>query len=44
MPEGYTAFMLMTKVPGKALDYEKFWEKGEKTRENIRRAFKAALM
>lgn len=44
MPKGYTAFILMTKAPGEALDYEMFWEKDEKTRENIRRAFKAALM
>lgn len=44
MSGGYVAFILMTKVPGEALNYEKFWAKDQKTREDIRRAFKAALM
>ncbi|RMZ67476.1 Vacuolar sorting-associated VPS28 [Pyrenophora seminiperda CCB06] len=44
MHEGYTVFMLMNKLPGVTLNEDKFWNKDEETREEIRRAFKVALM
>jgi hypothetical protein len=44
MMGGYTVFMLMNKIPGEPLSYDMFWKKDEKTREEIRVAFKEALM
>ncbi|CAE7218915.1 hypothetical protein PTTW11_11104 [Pyrenophora teres f. teres] len=41
---GYMKIMFMNKLPGDTLDRETFLEKTEETREDIRRAFKAALM
>jgi hypothetical protein len=37
-------FILMTKVPGERMDYSMFWSKAVEEREEIRRAFKTALL
>lgn len=44
MVGGYARFMLMTKLPGSRLEWEVFWRKTEAEREEIRQAFKVALM
>ncbi|KAI8933624.1 hypothetical protein NX059_009349 [Plenodomus lindquistii] len=44
MPKGYTIFILMTKVPGEQLDHNKFWAKDKESRNEIRRAFKDAII
>ena len=44
MVGGYARFILMTKLPGSHLRWEDFWEKTEAEREEIRQAFKVALM
>lgn len=44
MGYGYVVFILMTKVPGERMDYGMFWSKSEEKREQIRRAFKTALL
>jgi hypothetical protein len=44
MGDGYVVFILMTKVPGERMDYDMFWSKVEGKREEIRRAFKTALL
>ena len=44
MVGGYAIFILMTKLPGSHLRWEDFWEKTEAEREEIRQAFKVALM
>ncbi|KAF7569236.1 hypothetical protein A1F94_006894 [Pyrenophora tritici-repentis] len=41
---GYVVFMLMNKLPGEQITWAKCWSKEEKTREEIRCAFKVALM
>ncbi|KAF1828219.1 hypothetical protein BDW02DRAFT_260714 [Decorospora gaudefroyi] len=44
MAGGYTVFMLMNKISGEPLGHDLFWKKDVETREEIRRAFKVALM
>ena len=44
MVGGYARFILMTKLPGSHLRWDDFWEKTEAEREEIRQAFKVALM
>jgi hypothetical protein len=44
MVGGYARFILMTKLPGSHLQWEDFWGKTEAEREEIRQAFKVALM
>jgi hypothetical protein len=44
MVGGYARFILMTKLPGSRLEWEAFWRKTEAEREEIRQAFKVALM
>ncbi|KAG9205501.1 hypothetical protein G6514_008143 [Epicoccum nigrum] len=41
---GYARFILMTKLPGSCLQWEDFWGKTEAAREEIRQAFKVALI
>lgn len=41
---GFAAFILMTKVPGERIAYESFWSRDKEEREEIRRAFKEALL
>ncbi|KAF2853488.1 hypothetical protein T440DRAFT_444385 [Plenodomus tracheiphilus IPT5] len=43
MPGGYAVFMLMTKVPGEALDWKTFWSLDQDAREEVRCAFKVAM-
>lgn len=44
MVDGYAVFILMTKVPGEPLTYDKYWKLLESERDEIRAAFKEALM
>ena len=44
IPGGYMKIMFMNKLPEESLDREKLRNKTEEMRENIRRAFKVALM
>lgn len=41
---GYAIYTLMTKVPGSTLSYDSFCKKSRFERDEIRRAFKDALM
>jgi hypothetical protein len=41
---GFIVYTLMTKMPGKRLTYENFWSRPLKHREEIRAAFKEALL
>jgi hypothetical protein len=43
MPGGYMICILMTKLPGDQLDYDKFWKALIEEREQVRKAFKTAL-
>lgn len=44
MVGGYTIFMLMTKLPGQRIEYDMFWSKTLEERQEIRLAFKMAMM
>ncbi|KAF3002450.1 hypothetical protein E8E13_004785 [Curvularia kusanoi] len=44
MAGGYTKFIFMTKLPGKRLEWDTFWGKTKEERDEIRLAFKVALM
>jgi len=44
MVGGFAIFLLMTKVPGECIEYNMFWSKTEEQREEIRHAFKKAVM
>ena len=44
MNGGFAIFILMTKVPGEAITYETMREKTVEERDDIRAAFKTALM
>lgn len=44
MVDGYAVFILMAKVPGERLDYHKYWNRSETQRDEIRAAFKEALL
>lgn len=43
MPWGYMVFILMTKVPGKRVDYHEYWALSHAERDDIRAAFRDAL-
>ncbi|KAF2785889.1 hypothetical protein K505DRAFT_261098 [Melanomma pulvis-pyrius CBS 109.77] len=44
MAEGYAVFILMTKLPGERIDYHKYWKLSKTQRDEIRAAFKEALL
>lgn len=45
MEGGYTTYILMTKVPGKQLDWDMYWwQWDEEMRNKFRSAFKEAMM
>ncbi|KAF1955192.1 hypothetical protein CC80DRAFT_594384 [Byssothecium circinans] len=41
---GYFCFMLMSKVPGKRIEYDWYWALSKEERDEIREAFKVALL
>lgn len=44
IPGGYLVFLLMTKLPGKRITYRDFWGLSLQERDEIRNAFKEALL
>lgn len=44
MIHGYVAFILMTKVPGEHIDQKKYWALSVAERDEIRAAFREALL
>jgi len=44
VPGGFLVYTLMTKLPGKRLTASNFWERSREERDEIRAAFKEALL
>lgn len=44
MTGGYAAFIVMNKVPGRRLKLEEFWDMNMEQRNELRQAFKEALL